>query len=115
MVLNRECDTLICVLYKEYLTRRKNNVLLSRSRYFRDDASIRENFLPQWYEEDVATLCWDLYDKGLLDVTRGDDKANDVSLTADGIAYMEQRFPNGIKMVADYLMKLAQSVAPWLV
>lgn len=105
--LSRESDALICVLYREYLTRRAHGVPISRAGYFRDDSSIRENFLPAWAEDDVNEVCWRLAEKGLLSVQPGDDKANDVTLTDEGIIYMERRFSRKVSLIVSYLEKLA--------
>ena len=105
--LSKESDALICVLYREYLTRRAHGVPISRAAYFRDDSSIRENFLPAWAEEDVNEICWRLAEKGLLSVKPGEDKANGVTLTEEGIIYMERRFSRKVEQVVAYLEKLA--------
>ena len=105
--LSRESDALICVLYREYLTRRAHGVPISRASYFRDGSSIRENFLPAWAEDDVTDVCWRLAANGLLSVQPGDDQANDVELTEQGIIYMERRFARKVDLVVSYLEKLA--------
>ena len=105
--LSKESDALICVLYREYLQRRAHGVPISKAAYFLDDSSIRENFLPAWSVEDVSTVCWWLEGKGLLSVQLGEDKANDVELTEDGIIYMERRFSRKVEQVAAHLEKLA--------
>ena len=105
--LSRESDALVCVLYREYLNRRANGVPISRAAYFRDGSSIRENFLPAWNEDDVTDVCWWLCGQGLLSVQPGDDQANDVELTEQGIIYMERRFSRKVEQVASHLEKLA--------
>ena len=105
--LSKEADALICVLYREYLTRRAHGVPLSRSAYFRDDSSIQENFLPAWAEEDVTEVCRMLARKDLISFDPGDDKANGVTLTDEGIIYMERRFSRKVEQVASHLERLA--------
>ena len=114
MKISKDCDALICVLYREYLTRRTKGDSIELSSYFADDANIRDQFMPKWRVDDIANLCWRLYNHGLLDVTPGDDKANNVCLTEDGLIYMEERFPMGLKAVLEHLGQLAALIVPWL-
>ena len=112
MHISKECDALLCVLYREYLVRRSHGVSIDQASYFRDDVSIRENFMPLWSVEDVCTLCWRLVDHGLLFATVGDDKANDVSLTDQGLMYMQGRFGVRLDQVLAWLEKLISLVLP---
>ena len=114
MRISNECDALLCVLYREYRTRRAHGVPISQASYFRDDSSIRENFMPLWPVDDVADVCWRLVNHGLLFATLGDDKANNVTLTEDGIIYMENRFDAQLEKVLARLVQLASLVAPWV-
>ena len=114
MNISKDCDALLCVLYKQFLSRRAKGNSIERSGYFGDEDEIRNQLMPKWNVEDIGTLCWRLNGHGLFDVSPGDDKANDVSLTEEGLIYMEQRFPSGAKAVLEHLAKLAALVAPWL-
>lgn len=114
MHISKECDALLCVLYREYLVRRSHCVSIDQASYFRDDVSIRENFMPLWSVDDVCTLCWRLVDHGLLFATLGDDRANDVSLTEQGLTYMQNRFGTRLDEVLSRLEKLFSLVLPWV-
>ncbi len=114
MVISHECDALLCVLYREYLARRSHGVSIDQASYFRDDVSIRENFMPLWDQDDVCSLCWRLVDRGLLFATLGDDKANNVTLTEEGIIYMQNRFGSRLENVLAWLDKLISLVLPWV-
>ena len=70
--------------------------------------------MPLWSVEDVCTLCWRLVDHGLLFATVGDDKANDVSLTDQGLMYMQGRFGARLDQVLAWLEKLISLVLPWV-
>lgn len=108
MKLTRDCDAVLCALYREYLVRRQHGIPLDSACYFYDDVSIQENFLSHMSLEDVNSICWQLYRKGLLEVHPGDDRANDISITEDGILYMEDRFPSGLKELSDYIIRIAE-------
>lgn len=105
--LTKEADAMICVLYREYLTRREHKVSIDNACLFHDDCSIHENFFPQWPLEDVTAVCWQLHRKKLLHASRGDNHANNVFLTEEGIIYMEGRFGHKLEVVADWIGKLA--------
>lgn len=109
-IISADCDALLCVLYREYLTRCQHGVPRERASYFRDDVSVRNSFLPGWPLEDVTAVCWELRRKGFLSVHPGDDRANDISLTFDGLAYMEGRFGRRVDAVISRLRDLADLV-----
>ncbi len=58
-----------------------------------------------WNKDDVATACWELHSKGLLQCQPGDDIAYDTYLTDNGIIYMENRFSDKLEKVIDYISK----------
>jgi hypothetical protein len=105
--ITRDADAFICVLYREYLKSRKSGKTIEDSARFGDDARIQETLFPKWQLDDVTHLCWYLAGKNLLRAYRGDNKANRVSLSEDGIVYMENRFPEGISQLLSALGKLA--------
>ena len=114
MTISNDCDALLCVLYREYLVRRSHGLPIDQASYFLDDVSIHENFMPLWSPDDVCTLCWRLVEHGLLFATVGDDKANNVTLTEEGLIYMQNRFGSRLENVLAWLDKLLSLVLPWV-
>lgn len=114
MTISNDCDALLCLLYREYRTRRSYGVPRSKAAYFCDDESIRQNFMPLWCVDDVADVCWQLVRYGLLSALPGDDKANCVTLTDQGIVYMENRFGSQLGKVFDRLVQLSALLPPWV-
>lgn len=114
MTISNECDALLCILYREYLVRRSHGLSMDQASYFRDDVSIHENFMPLWSPDDVCTLCWRLVEHGLLFAAPGDDKANDVTLTEEGLIYMQNRFGSRLENVLAWLEKLFSLIVPWV-
>lgn len=106
IVLSSDSDALICVLYAEYLSRRSHGVSIDRALSFNSDQKIHENFLPDWHPEDVTTVCFWLYDRGLISFMEGDMHCLDVCLTEDGIIYMESRFARKREAVIAHLKEL---------
>ncbi len=112
--LTRDGDALICLIYKEYCQRRKVGKTIEESAYMGDDTDIHDKIAPKWPLDDITHLCWYLNGKNLLDVSPGDNKANFVSLSDEGIRYMENRFPTGFEGILKALSALSQVVAPWI-
>lgn len=104
--LTKDADRLICMLYKSYLEKRKNGDAKSSARYFGDSNEIRDVFLPSWSSEDVAEECWGLSRMDVVTCTPGDNLANNVRISDEGIVYMESRFANGLKEVISYISAL---------
>lgn len=105
ITLSNDNDFLICVLYKEFIKKRKNGVSKSVARWLGSSDEIQENLMSNWSKEDVATACWELHSKGLLQCSPGDDIAYTTYLTDEGIIYMENRFSDKIEKILDYISK----------
>ena len=106
ITLSKDNDFLICTLYKQYLKNRKSGLSKSDARYFDSSDEIQETLISNWSKEDVATACWELHSKGLLICFPGDNIANSISITDDGIIYMENRFSKKLEKITDYISKL---------
>ena len=64
--LSKDNDLLICSLYKHYLEKVKNGSSKSDARWLGSSDEIQENLLTTLSKDDVATSCWELHSKGLL-------------------------------------------------
>ena len=104
--MTNDSDALICVLYKEYLQRRKDGNTKIDAKSFGSDYHIHETLIPKWLKEDVTETCWELVRAGLLHTVDADNHAYLVFLTDTGIIYMENRFKNGIVGVLDRISQL---------
>lgn len=104
--LTKDADKLICVLYHEYLNSRSTGISKETARYFGSSEDIQRRFFVGQSEDDITRECWGLHTKGILNCSRGDDLANNVYLTNDGIKYMESRFPRGVQEVIKYLSSI---------
>lgn len=103
--LTKDNDLLICTLYKHFLEQVKNGSSKYDARWLGSSDEIQENLLTNWSKDDVATTCWELHSKGLLECSPGDDIAYDTYLTDSGIIYMEHRFSNKVEKIVDYISK----------
>lgn len=111
-MLTKDADTLLCVLYKEYLDRRKAGNSKSDARYLGGAKWIHENLMSKWSVEDIADTCAELSDQNLLDCFWADNTVFESALTDRGIYYMENRFKDGVESFFGYLEKL-RSILPW--
>jgi len=104
--LSKESHKLLCILYKEYLTRRKSNTPKVDAKFFTSAHEIHEKFLQDILFEDVNGACAELSRKELIHCSWYDNTAYSITITDDGIIYMENRFKNGLKDVLDFLTLL---------
>lgn len=104
--LSRDADALICVLYKEFIRRRKSGESKQRARNMGGSPEIHRDLLPKWSFEDVDETCRELSRAGLINCSWADDIAFLVFLSDAGIVYMENRFKDGLASVLEHLETL---------
>lgn len=105
-VLTDDGNRVLRKLYKEYKNRRKKKQPEGDARYFGDEEEVQHLLFPDDLAEEIGNICWYLHNKGLLYVFPGDDKANDIEFTDDGIAYMENRLSRALEKCIDVFSKL---------
>lgn len=103
MELTKDSEKLICLLYKDYLEKRKSGQSKSEANDFGSSHDIHENLCSDWLFDDVDDTCRELSRSGLLRCLWADDIAYIVRLSDSGITYMENRFKNDIKDVLEFL------------
>jgi len=108
--LTKDAEKLICIMYKNYLEKRKAGEPKSKAKKFGGSNSIHEKLLPKWSFQDVDDTCRELSRAGLLSCMWASDVAYNVSLSDSGISYMENRFKNGLKEVTDFISKILSSI-----
>lgn len=111
--LTNDASAFVAVLYREYSNRRKQGKSIDESMYMGDDVEIKEKLTPKLLLDDITHLCWYLQENEILYVEPGDDRANSVSITDAGIAFMERRFPKGIEDAISFIGKIV-ALVPWL-
>ena len=105
--LSKDADYLICLIYKRYIEMRNNGISKSDAKTIGDSHDAHENIVPEWSFEDTDDTCRELINKGLLDNRiYVDDICGYMSLSDDGIVYMENRLGNKISKIIDYISKL---------
>ena len=103
--LTKDSEKLLCVMYKDYLEKRKSGMSKSRANYFGTSHVIHEELLPKWSFEDVDDTCRELSRAGLINCSWADNIAIWISISDLAISYMENRFKNGLLGVVDFLTK----------
>lgn len=93
--LTNDSEKLICIMYKNYLEKRKSGLTKSESNYFESSHVIHEGLLPEWSFDDVDDTCRELSRAGLISCLWADNIAVNISISDLGIVYMENRFKNG--------------------
>lgn len=106
MQLTKDADELLCLMYKSYLDKRKTNSSKKECNYFGTTYDIHKSLLPDQYFDDADELVWELKRNNLIVGHHGDNILTEISLSSSAIAYMENRFKNGIKELADFISKL---------
>lgn len=104
--LTKDGDKLICVIYKEYLTRRKDGMDKRRARDFGDPSKWPDSMLSKLTREDISETLPELKRAGFIDLYIHDG----FQLKDEAIEYMEQRFPEGISSVLEWLGKIKNAI-----
>jgi len=110
--LSKNADALICLLYKEYCDKRNKGASIVDSANFGGLEQF-QNIASKLSPEDIVVTCRELGRNGLVDIEDADDSIYLMSLSDNGIIYMENRFKNGVADVLDYLGKI-KGVIPFL-
>ena len=110
ITLPKDADALLCVLYREYLTRRMHRIPIDQAAYFGNAARIKENFLPGWLPQDIVTACRWLARHELISALFAEDSVYEVQLDEAGLVYMETRFGQKAENVAKWITELAQLI-----
>lgn len=97
ILLTKSTDKVLCKLYKEYLSRIKNNVSKSNALVF-DTTSISQLF----ENKDINFEISELKKNSLIEAWI----TGEVLLRSEAIVYMENRFKNGLIEITDFIAKL---------
>ncbi len=97
VLLTKSTDKVLCQLYKEYLSRIKNNISKSNALVF-DTTSISQLFGNQDIDFEIS----ELNKNSLIEAWI----TGEVLLRSEAIVYMENRFKNGLIEITDFIAKL---------
>lgn len=100
--LTNEQKRLLVSMYQEVLSRQPA-LSMEQANFFKNSDQLIELFSLDMSSKYVSELCWKLKTKGYIACYRGDNLANDISLSNQTIIYMENKFKNGLKDVLSFL------------
>lgn len=103
--LTKDADKLICLIYKEYLRRRAAGSGKKEAANFMDSDRTGEAF-SDFPDCDLQETLNELKDAGLIKIFI----YGDFELDTSGVIYMEQRFPNGVSQVLEWLAKIKSAI-----
>ena len=102
--LSKDADLLICLIYKHYLQLHDNGISKIKAKELNSVYDF--HFLvPDWSIDDLYDTCLELKENNLLSAkTRYiSDNRFKFYLSNTAIVYMENRFKNGIKEIANFI------------
>lgn len=103
--LTKDADKMICTIYREYLSRRNNGLSKSVAKDFADPQKWGQLFA-DWNDDDVKDTLPELKRAGLIKLYF----MGGFQLEDKAIVYMENRFPNGLAQVLDWLAKVKSAI-----
>lgn len=104
--LTKAGDKLICLIYKEYLSRRKDGEDKRKTKDFANPFAWPDSMLQNFPRDDISDTLPELKHAGLIDLYAHDG----FQLKDEAIVYMEQRFPEGVASVLDWLAKIKDAI-----
>ena len=107
VMLTRDSDALLCLIYKNYLKQLKDNVSKTDAKWFDGYLEIQKSIAPKWTPDRVDETLRELSRANMLQTQSYDNHIGTVILSDLGIIYMENRFKNGLDEVLKYLTTIA--------
>ena len=99
--LTKDADLLVCCAYREYLKRRKSGIPKRQANTFHPDFKDSIPKLSDWLFDDYLFTISELKKVGFVHTSLD----GTFCITSQCIIYMENRFKNGLKEVADFISK----------
>lgn len=109
--LTNDAKFLISSMYKEYLSRLKDNLPKRSAVLFGNSESIHR-LMPEWSKEDTDYTVEELIGKGLLKGHPVLGGYLDITLTTDAVAMLQMSFKDKIDTVLDYATKIKNLIIP---
>lgn len=99
--LTKDADKMLCIIYKQYLSKIQNGNSKTASNEFEEDFYKDDKLLSNWHPDDVTTTLLELGRKSYLKIYIG----GSFNLTDRAIIYMENRFKKGLTELIDFISK----------
>lgn len=99
-MISKDTDKTICIIYKEYLTRRKSGLPKQQASSFQFEEL--QALMEDEIKEDIFEYLRELKLNNFIDHY---DLSGGFNLSSNGIVYMEQRFGKKVEKIIDHLSK----------
>lgn len=109
VVLTKDADKMLCEIYAVYLERRAEGRSKKAAKEFLDPLDWPEKYSDKWKSEDGKETLYELKQKGYVRIMI----LGGFIIEDNVITYMENRFPNGLSNVLEWLGKI-KSVLPFI-
>ncbi|SEV81653.1 hypothetical protein [[Clostridium] fimetarium] len=104
--LTKDADKMICILYKEFLSRRKSGLSKSSACEFGSSETVHSTLFNKQSLDDIDETLRELSRADYVSCFFADNTIYNFSITSDCIIYMENRFKTGLIEVTDFIAKL---------
>ena len=104
--LSKDSYQLLCIIYKEYLTRRNSDIPKSRAKYFDSASFVQTSLCPYLTLDDVEESLRELGTAGFLHNFYADNTVYSIVLENDAIVFMENRFKKALLKLLILLLNL---------
>ena len=101
--LTKDAERLLVLMYRAYLNRRKGGLPKVTAKQMGSSQQIHEQLLPDSDPLDITETCQELSRAGYLSTLIASNRIICSYLTDQAIAYMENRFKNGLKDILAFL------------
>lgn len=103
VLLTKSADSLLKVMYAEYLSKVESGKSGAESSYFGTSEDIQKKFLPNASYDDVHTAIFMLKRNGLVTGIPADNMLVEARLTPEGIAYCETRWKRNLTEIREWI------------
>lgn len=105
MRLTKDADKLICMIYADYKKKRADGMSKEKAKRIGSSKSVQQSIVPKWSFEDVDDTFRELDRAGMLHCFYADNVVYSASITDECIIKMENRFPDGLASILDFVSK----------
>ncbi len=103
--LTKDQQYLLCLLYKEFLSRQPA-LSPANANYFADSDSLISLLKLDFDPDYTADICLALLAKEYIFGYHDEDSVSEIGISDKTIVYMENRFKNNIKSIINFLVSL---------
>jgi DNA polymerase III delta subunit len=99
--MTKDAEKFLYISYQDYLDRIKSGSSKTQAKSFSKDYRNENGYFSSWHEDDFSSVCSELKKLGFLKVY----VSGSFELTPNAIEYLENRFKNNLKELADIISK----------